>query len=71
MGLGAAIIKPIVSLTRSITELTVVVRTIKEDMSGLTDKNSKAHERLWDHNEDQDKKLDDHERRIGSLEHKV
>ena len=51
VGLGASVIKPVVTLTRSITELTVVV------------------ERLWDKNEEQDDRLEDHERRIGSLEH--
>ena len=32
VGLGAAIIKPIVSLTRSITELTIQVKGLRTDM---------------------------------------
>lgn len=71
VGLGAAIIKPIVSLTQSITKLTVVVETLQEDMSGLTTKNSQGHARIWDHNEEQDARIEDHERRIGTLEHKA
>ena len=68
VGLGLAIIKPIVSLTQSITKLTVVVQTLQEDMSGLTTKNSQSHARLWDHNDAQDGRLDDHERRITDIE---
>ena len=71
VGLGAAIIKPIVSLTQSITKLTVVVEHLQDDVGGLTTKNSQSHARLWDHNDTQDGRLDDHERRIGDLEHKV
>ena len=71
VGLGAAIIKPIVSLTQSITKLTVVVETLQEDMSGLTTKNSQGHARIWEHNEEQDARIEDHERRIGTLEHKA
>lgn len=71
VGLGAAIIKPIVSLTQSITKLTVVVETLQEDMSGLTTKNSQGHARIWEHNDEQDARIEDHERRIGTLEHKA
>lgn len=70
VGLGAAIVKPIVSLTQSITKLTVVVEHLQDDMSGLTAKNSQSHARLWDHNDEQDVRLDDHERRIDTLEHR-
>lgn len=71
VGLGLAIIKPIVSLTQSITKLTVVVEHLQDDVGGLTTKNSQSHARLWDHNDEQDGRLEDHERRIGDLEHKV
>lgn len=71
VGLGAAIIKPIVSLTQSITKLTVVVETLQEDMSGLTAKNSQGHTRIWDHIDEQDTRIEDHERRIGTLEHRA
>jgi len=69
-GLGAAIIKPIVSLTRSITTLTVVVENLQKDMSGLILKNSASHDRLWKHAQKQDIQLDDHEKRIISIERK-
>lgn len=71
VGLGAAIIKPIVSLTRSITELTIQVKGLRTDMDKQTEHNREIHKRLWVHNGEQDGRLDDHERRIGSLEHKA
>ncbi|MPM19527.1 hypothetical protein SDC9_65953 [bioreactor metagenome] len=69
-GLGAAIVKPIVSLTKSITTLTVVVEGLKEEMNHYRDKNSESHERIWKHEEKQDTQLDDHEKRLIKVEGK-
>ena len=68
-GLFAAVAKPIVSLTRSITELTVVVKNLQGDVKGLTEKNSQGHARLWEKSEEQDRRLDDHEQRLHAMEH--
>ncbi|NLF35323.1 MAG: hypothetical protein GX585_05085 [Clostridiales bacterium] len=61
-------IRPIVSLNTAITKLTVAVDQLQKDIEGLTSKNSKAHERMWEHNEGQDGWLDDHEKRISQIE---
>ena len=71
VGLGGAIIKPIVSLTRSITELTIQVKGLRTDMDKQTEHNREIHKRLWGHNGEQDGRLDDHERRIAAMEHKA
>ena len=68
VGLLATLIKPIISLTRSITELTVVVRDLKTDMDEYRESNHDSHKRIWAHNETQDKQLNDHEGRISKLE---
>lgn len=68
IGLVAAVTKPIVTLTRSITELTVVVKHLQGEMEALTVKNTESHRRLWAHNEEQDGRLDDHEQRIHDME---
>lgn len=70
VGLGAAIVKPIVSLTRSITSLTVVVERLEKELATQEQHSRESHKRLWDHNEEQDTRIDDHELRIGALEHK-
>ena len=65
---GLAVVKPIVSLTRTITELTVVVRQLKTDMDAQKDDAQDAHRRLWEREVEQDKQLDNHETRIRRLE---
>lgn len=68
VGLGAAVIKPIVSLTQSITKLTVVVERLERELDDQSEHSRESHKRLWDHNEEQDNRLDDHERRIHDME---
>ena len=70
VGLGASVIKPVVSLTKAITQLTVVVEGLKADMDNQRQYSRESHKELWDHNTAQDKELEDHERRIGVLEAK-
>lgn len=65
---GIAVVKPIVSLTRTITELTVVVRQLKDDMDVQKENAHDAHRRLWDREKEQDRQLADHELRLGKLE---
>lgn len=68
VGLGAAVVKPIVSLTQSITRLTVVVEGLRQDMDEERAHNRDGHRKLWEHNDRQDGQLSEHERRIGQLE---
>lgn len=70
VGLIATIVKPLINLTRSITELTVVVRELKKDMADQKTSAHETHRRLWEHETEQDKRLADHETRIGILEGK-
>lgn len=68
VGFGAAIIKPIVSLTRAITTLTVTVDNLQGDVEDIVTRNTESHARLWSKNTEQDEKLQDHEIRIHTLE---
>ena len=68
VGLIAVLVKPMISLTQSITKLTVMLEQVAGDMSELTEKNSKGHERLWKKSDEQDGRLDNHEHRITVLE---
>ena len=67
---AAIIIRPVVSLTKSITELTTTVKRLQFDLDGFVNKNSESHARLWNHNNDQDLKLEDHEARITIIENR-
>ena len=70
VGLGAAFIRPIVSLTRSITSLTVVVERVERELADQEKHSTESHRRIWEHNTAQDDRLDDHEMRIDRLERK-
>ena len=61
---------PIVKLNTSITRLIDRLNSLDGDMEELTVKNSKSHERLWKHNEKQDKRIEEHEVGISVLERK-
>jgi len=63
-GLVATIVRPMVSLTKSITTLTVVVDNLQREVAVLTADNGKSHDRIWKHEEKQDNQLDDHEKRL-------
>ena len=61
VGLIATIIKPVITLTKSITKLTVVVDNISDTFTEYKLKNNESHSRLWDHNTIQDKLLEEHD----------
>ena len=67
-GLFATVARPVITLNKTITELTMTVKALKSDMDSFSLRNTKSHEKLWSHNETQDKQLADHESRIGELE---
>ncbi|MBS7221445.1 MAG: hypothetical protein KH033_08880 [Clostridiales bacterium] len=65
-----SIVTPIVKLTKSITELTVKVDDFARQIEQQSVRSKEAHKRLWEHNEEQDDKLQEHEIRISNLENK-
>ena len=70
LGLFAILAKPMISLTQAITKLTTTVEGIKADFDSMSVKNTESHRRIWEHNEDQDAQLADHDKRITRLEDK-
>lgn len=68
VGFAIAVGTPIVKLNTSITRLITHMDAMDEGLDELTARNSKSHERLWKHNDEQDKQLADHEKRIYGLE---
>ena len=43
------------------TELTVTIRNLSDKISNLETNNSESHDKLWQHNNDQDEKINKHE----------
>ena len=70
VGLVAALANPLTRLTRSITTLTVVVDRLQADMEEQREHGRQSHQRIWEHNEKQDERLDNHEGRLRDLEQK-
>ena len=69
------ITKSIKDLTKSMVALNVTVSELKDDFSEVksdiernSEKNRDARRRIWEHNNEQDKKLDEHDKRILRLE---
>lgn len=66
----AGIIAPVLKLNSSITKLTVTMERLVQDMREQKSSSHDAHKRLWEHNDEQDAKLLNHETRINNLERK-
>lgn len=67
--IAAAIVKPIVRLTEAITKLTVAFTNMDSRIERNEKNAHESHKALWDHSDEQDKILTDHEKRIFHLEH--
>lgn len=67
-GFLAVVVPPIVSLTKSITRLTVVVEGLSNDLANQKKQSIESHKKLWNHNNEQDERINDHETRIRLLE---
>ena len=68
IALLASVVVPIVKLTHAITRLTTTMENMEKNVEELTANNRCAHERLWNHEREQDDRLCDHETRIRVME---
>ena len=76
-GFLVTIASPLIKLNTSITKLTEsnkhlddnIVRLV-EDLANQKKSAHESHLRIWEHNEEQDSKIADHEKRIYVLENK-
>lgn len=67
VGLVTAIVTPIIKLNTSITKLTVLLENLKSSQDNYEQRNREAHKRIWEHNGEQDEKLNRHETEIQLL----
>lgn len=67
---GVAVVKPIVSLTNAITALNFNVSQLTKEFSEFDKDNHASHKRLWEHNNGQDKLLQEHGQRLHDLDGK-
>lgn len=63
-----ALIKPILSLNTSITQLNAAVKNLADKFDVFENNNHTAHQRLWQKNDEQDNTLNEHDKRLTILE---
>lgn len=75
VGLAAAVGGPVLKLNASITKLTTLLKVIEQRLDALEQgakeqrtHATESHRRIWAHNDEQDDRLEDHEKRITLLE---
>lgn len=68
--LGVAIVTPILKLNTTITKLRDSIDSQTESQKEYKKKNDESHDKIWDHEHEQDEKIHDHETRIKVLETK-
>lgn len=65
-----ACVKLVVPLTQSIVTLTDKVQMLCDKFSTFDKNSTEEHKKLWTHNDEQDRKLEDHAQRLHDLDGK-
>ena len=68
VGLIMSICGPVVKNTKAMTELTITMKILSEKLDTFESKNARGHEKIWEHEKEQDSLINDHEIRISKLE---
>lgn len=71
VGFCVTIVTPLMKLSKTMTELNVSMQNLNQAMNTLTANNTESHRRIWAHNDEQDERLENHEKRITKIETKM
>ena len=71
VGFIISIATPLMKLSKTMTELNINMQNLNKAMNVLTANNTESHRRIWQHNEEQDEKIENHEKRITKIETKM
>lgn len=71
VGFIISIVTPLIRLTSAMIKLNANMENLGSSLESLTTRNTESHRRIWEHNEEQDQKLEDHEHRITKIETKM
>ena len=69
VGFVLSITGPILKLNTSITQLNASVDVLKTAIDRIESNNNTSHKEIWDHNDEQDKIIAEHSKRITDIEH--
>lgn len=70
IGLFCTVGAPIIKLNTNITKLNASLESTQRDQAKLERDNHDAHKRIWEHNDEQDKELEEHRMRLHDLDGK-
>lgn len=70
VGLIITVTTPLLKLNTSITELKTLLESVVKKVETIDNNNTNSHRRLWEHNTEQDRVLQNHERRLHDLDGK-
>lgn len=68
LGVAGVLVKPILSVTKTMQELKDAIMHLTEQFSRFEVSNHDDHKRIWEKNEEQDAQLNEHDKRIALLE---
>lgn len=68
LGVAAVLVKPIMSVTKTMQELKDAITHLTEQFSRFEVSNHDDHKRIWEKNEEQDAQLNEHDKRLTLLE---
>lgn len=70
VGLIITVTTPLLKLNTSITQLRTLLENVTKSVDALDSNNTESHRRLWEHNTEQDKAIQNHEQRLHDLDGK-
>lgn len=68
LSVGVIVVKPILQVVKTMTALIESIKALTEKFNRFEVNNHDDHKRIWLHNDEQDKEIQDHETRIAVLE---
>ena len=71
VGFIISVATPLMKLSKTMTELNINMQNLNQAMNVLTANNTESHRRIWAYNEEQDEKIENHEKRITKIETKM
>ena len=68
VGLFMTVGKPIIKLNETIAKLTIICNNLDKRFEKFETDNHDSHKRLWEHSAEQDRLIEEHDKRITVLE---
>ena len=70
-GFIVSIVTPILKLTKVMTELMMSVNGLKDTFNQMNKRTDAEFKSIWEHNDEQDELLKEHEKRITRIEYNI